>query len=105
LPCVAFEASVYYKIAQSLVSLKPSKQPKAPTKPTQPKLTRASSLATPSILDPDDIIKQLCTQTEELDIKEKDLKAKKKAKAAEIARLTSLGLGGVMEEVKPLKDV
>jgi hypothetical protein len=99
------------QIAQSSVSSKPSKQPKAPTKPTKPtnptkktpKPTLASSSAAPSI--PDDIIEQLCTQIEELDIEEEDPKAKKKAKAAEIARLTSLGLEGVMEEVKPLKDV
>jgi hypothetical protein len=39
-----------------------------------------------------------------LDIEE-DPKAKKKAKAAEIARLKALGLKGVIEEVKPLKDV
>jgi hypothetical protein len=81
---------------------------KAPTKPTKPtpkppKPSPASSSTAPSILD--DIIGQLCTQTEELDIEEEDPKAKKKAKAAEIARLTSRGLEGVMEEVKPLKDV
>jgi hypothetical protein len=46
----------------------------------------------------------LCSQTEGLDIEE-DLKAKKKAKVAEIARLKALGLKGVMEEAKPLKDV
>jgi hypothetical protein len=41
---------------------------------------------------------------EELDIK-KDPKAKKKAKAVEIACLKALGLKAVLEEVKPLKDV
>jgi hypothetical protein len=46
----------------------------------------------------------LCSQTEELDIKE-DPKAQKTAKAIEIARLKALGLKGVIEEVKPLKDV
>jgi hypothetical protein len=46
----------------------------------------------------------LYSQTEELDIEE-DPKAKKKAKADEIARLKALGLKGVMEEVKPLKNV
>jgi len=46
----------------------------------------------------------LCSQTEELDIEE-DPKAKKKAKAAEIARLKGLGLEGVMEEARLLKDV
>jgi hypothetical protein len=102
------------QIAQSLVLSKSSKQSKAPTKPTKPtenppkpaknptKPTPASSLASLSILDD---IEQLCIQTEELDIKEEDPKAKKKAEVAEIARLTSLGLEGVMEEVKPLKDV
>jgi hypothetical protein len=41
---------------------------------------------------------------EELDIEE-DPKAKKKAKAVEIAHLEGLGLKGVIEEVKPLKDI
>jgi hypothetical protein len=50
-----------------------------------------------------DLIKQLCSQTEELDIK--DLKAKKKVKEVEIARLTTLGLQGVIKEAKPLKEV
>ena len=46
----------------------------------------------------------MCSQTEELVIEE-DPRAKKKAEAVEIARLKALGLEGVMEEVKPLKDV
>jgi hypothetical protein len=50
-----------------------------------------------------DEFEELCSQIEGLDIK--DLKAKKKTKAAEIACLTALGLQGVIEEAKPLKDV
>jgi hypothetical protein len=59
----------------------------------------------PTTLSP---IEELCSQTEGLyieDNKEAKKKAKKKAKAKEIARLTKLGLKGVMEEAKPLKDV
>src|SRR5439155_4577762 len=38
-------------------------------------------------------------------VKALDLKAKKKAKAAEVARLSKLGLEGVIEEAKQPKDV
>jgi hypothetical protein len=48
-------------------------------------------------LDP---IEELYSQVEELDIK-----AKKKAKAEEIARLTQLGFQGVIEEAKLPNDV
>jgi Transposase IS4 len=98
------------QIAKSIGPSKP-KGPVKPTKPTAKPTTNpttnptakptAKPIAKPSILDP---IEQLCSQTEELDIEE-DPKVKKKAKAAEIARLTALGLQGVMEEAKPLKDV
>jgi hypothetical protein len=59
-----------------------------------------------------DLIEQLYSQTEGLDIKEddeeptdNDKKAKKKAKAKEITRLKKLGLQGVIEEAKLPKDV
>jgi hypothetical protein len=86
------------QIAESIGHSKP-KDPVKPTKSTENPTTKPT--AKPTILDP---IKQLCSQTEELDIRE-DPKAKKKAKAAEMARLKALGLEGVMKEVKSLKDV
>ena len=103
---------VYFddQIAESIKPSKPSKPPKDPKKPTAKPLNpfaRASASAKPfistepSIPDP---IEQLCSQTDELDIEE-DPKAKKKAKAVEIARLGALGLKGAMKEAKPLKDV
>jgi hypothetical protein len=104
-PKVHFDDQIAESIGPSKPS-KPSKSPKCPAKPLNPS-ARASASAKPSIstepsiLDP---IEQLCSQTEELDIEE-DPKAKKKAKAVEIARLEGLGLKGVMEEVKPLKDI
>jgi len=39
-----------------------------------------------------------------LDISD-DLKAKKKAKAAEITRLNALSLQGIMDEAKPLEEL
>jgi hypothetical protein len=91
------------QIAQSLGPSKSSRVPKSTAKPTaKPAAKPAENPAEkPLILDP---IEQLCSQTKELDIEE-DLNAKRKAKAAEIARLKALGLEGVMEEAKPLKDV
>ena len=106
---------VYFddKIVQSLVPKKP-KAPTKPTEPTKPAKAPPKSLSLPNpgssadsiILDEvlDDAVDELCSQTEGLDI-EDDPKMKKKAKAAEIARLTALGLQGVMEEAKPLKEV
>jgi hypothetical protein len=47
-----------------------------------------------------DPIEELCIGVEGL-----VLKVQKKAKTAEIARLSKLGLTGVMEEAKPPKDV
>ena len=86
--------------AQSLVPLEPSRAPKATKSTKKPPLstnpTTRSVANTPS-LDP---IEEQCSQVEELDIK-----AKKKAKAEEIARLTQLGFQGVMEEAKLPKDV
>jgi hypothetical protein len=90
--------------AQSLVPLEPSvasKPVKSATKSTQKpppsaKPTTKSAADTPT-LDP---IEELCSQVEGLDIK-----AKKKAKAEEIAQLTQLGFQGVMEEAKLPKDV
>src|SRR4030081_2624280 len=103
------------QIAQSLGPPKSSQVPEALVKPTKPTKLTAMPAAKPttkplqppatasastelsistklSILDP---IEQLCSQTEELDIEE-DPKAKRKAKAAEIAHLKGLGLDGVI---------
>jgi hypothetical protein len=105
-PKVHFDDQIAESIGPSKPS-KPSKSPEGPAKPTKstakhlnPSIKPSISIE-PSILDP---IEQLCSQTEELDIEE-DPKAKKKAKAVEIARLKALGLEGVIEEVRPLKDV
>ena len=76
----------------------PVNPPKNPLQPTSP--TPATSSAEPVVLDE---FEELCSQIEGLDIE--DPKAKKKAKTAEIKRLTTLSLQGVMEEAKPLKDV
>jgi hypothetical protein len=107
------------KIAQSLVPPKPTKPTKPPTKPAKArKPTKNPAKSTPpppaipptivtplaEPLVPDDAVEELCSQIEGLDIEE-DLKAKKKAKAAKVARLTTLGLQSIMEEAKPLKDV
>jgi len=88
------------RIAQSLdlsthcsVS-KPSKKPTA--KPTESAKSIPLTLA-PVLID---AIDELCDGIEEL-----DLKAKKKAKADEIGRLSKLGLKKVMEEAKNPKDV
>jgi hypothetical protein len=95
------------KIAQSLVPTKPTK-PTKPAKTTQ-KSFKPSALPTPASLSAEpivleDAVEELCSQTEGLGI-EDDLKTKKKAKAVEIARLATLGLQGVMEEAKPLKEI
>ena len=95
------------QIAQSLGPSKSSKAPKALPKPIKPtaKSLKPSPIAStstePFVLD---IVEDLCSQIEGLYIEE-DLKAKKKAKAAEIARLKGLGLDGVLKEARPLKDV
>jgi hypothetical protein len=104
------------QIAQSLGPSKSSRAPKALAKPTakplKPPATASTStepfastepLASTEPFDLD-AVEQLCSQTEGLDIEE-DPKAKKKAKAAEIARLKGLGLEGVMEEARLPKDV
>jgi hypothetical protein len=104
------------KIAQSLVLPKPPKPTKLRAKPAKPAkpakkppkstlatlATLATSLAKPLVSD--DAVEELGSQLEGLDIRE-DLKTKKKAKATEITRLTTLSLQGIMEEAKPLKDV
>jgi hypothetical protein len=100
------------KIAQSLVSAKPAK-PAKPTKPTKPTELAQKSKKPPapptqaSLAECDDVVEELCSQTQELDIRDDrdDLKTKMKAKAVEIARLTTLSLQGIMEEAKPLKEV
>jgi hypothetical protein len=82
---------------------KPSEKPTKPattptTKPTAKPTTKSTESAKPSALA--DPIEELCSGVEAL-----DLKAQKKAKAAEIARLSKLGLKRVMEEAKLPKDV
>ena len=87
------------QISQSSRPSKPSKAPKAVEPPTElstkPSTKPSAKPCTkPSALDP---IEQLCSQTEGLDIEDidttNDKKAKKKAKAEEVARLIKLGLG------------
>jgi hypothetical protein len=65
------------------------------TKPTATK---------PSTTKPTDLsaIQSICSRIEGLEI---DGKARKKAKVEEIARLTTLNLRSIMEEVKPIKEV
>lgn len=81
-------------------SARPTTQPtaQASTKlPAKPFANAPKPSASAPDLDP---IAELCSQTEALDIK-----AKKKAKQEEVTWLTKLGLKGVIEEVKPLRDV
>ena len=98
------------KIVQSLPSTK-SKKPAKPTKPIEttksvPKSQKPpTSLLQTSLAEcDDDLIEELCSQAQDLDISD-DPKAKKKAKAAEITRLNALSLQGIMEEAKPLKEL
>ena len=95
------------QIAQLPGPLKPSVAPKTPArhrkpaaKPTKP----TKSSIPPSTTEPTNLsaIQDLCSGIEELEI---DGKAKKKAKAEEMARLTTLDLKSIMEEAKPLKEV
>ena len=100
---------VYFdeQYTQSLVPSEPSRAPQA--KPTTKSVLKSTQKPLPSTkpttisvanapaLDP---IEELCNQVEELDIK-----AKKKAKAKEIVRLTQLGFEGVIEEAKLPEDV
>jgi hypothetical protein len=81
----------------------PSKTSKGSTKaPPTAKSSKTLSETPLDTLDPPilDSIEELCSQTAELDIK-----AKKKAKSDEISRLTKLGFQGVLEEIKPLKEI
>jgi len=68
---------------------------KASTKVSTKVSTEASTEA-PTL----DLIEELCSQTEALDIK-----VKKKVKAEEVVRLTKLGLKGIIEEVKSITDI
>jgi hypothetical protein len=93
---------------------KPSTAPNASTKPTpttkpteKPPPTAKSNAKpskSPTNLPISDPVEDLYSQTAKLDIKA-DIKAKKQAKLAEIARLSKLGFQGVLEEIKPLKEV
>ena len=77
------------KIVQSQAPTKPAKPAKsakpAPKSKKPPTLPTEASLAECD----DDVVEELCSQTQDLDIWD-NLKAKKKAKATEIARLTTL---------------
>jgi hypothetical protein len=96
--------------AQSLVPLEPSiaskpvksatKSTKKPPPCTKPPLSTKPTSKLAANTPSSDLIEELCSQVEELDIK-----AKKKAKAEEIARLIQLGFQGVIKEAKLLKDV
>jgi hypothetical protein len=89
------QASTKLPIKPSANASKPSVNAPKPSAKSSANAPKPSANA--PALDP---IAELCSWTEALDIK-----AKKKAKQKEITRLTKLGLRGVMEEVKPLKDV
>jgi hypothetical protein len=83
--------------SKPFVALKPPasrKEPAAkPTKSAIPSTTEPTNLSA---------IQGICSRIERLEI---DEKAKKKAKAEEVARLTTLDLKSIMEEAKPLKEV
>src|SRR5436305_8096074 len=86
----------------------PAKVPaKAPKKAPKKVPKALKSTANPSTEQLD--IEQLCGQIEGLDLEEDILrpnnKAKKKAKAEEISRLSKLSLDSIMEEAKDPKDV
>jgi hypothetical protein len=95
------------QIAQLPGPSKPSVAPKPPArhrkpaaKPTKP--TKSSII--PPTTEPTNLsaIQGLCSGIEGFDI---NGKAKKKARAEEIAQLTTLDLKGIIEEAKPLKEV
>ena len=106
------------RIVQSRPS-KPSIAPDAPAKPIKPaskstakpkarpttKLPKSTTSTKPSATEPTNLdpVQELCSQTEGLEITNK--KARKKAKADEIVRLTALDLKSIIEEAKPPKEV
>jgi hypothetical protein len=106
------------RIVQSRPS-KPSIAPDAPAKPIKPaskstakpkarpttKLPKSTTSTKPSATEPTNLdpVQELCSQTEGLEITNE--KARKKAKADEIVRLTALDLKSIMEEAKPPKEV
>ena len=99
-------------------SIAPNAPPKPAPKPTKPtpkstktpkakpttKTTKSTASTKPSATKPTDLdlVQELCSQTEGLNITEK---AKKKAKADEIVRLAALDLKSIMEEAKPPNEV
>ena len=89
------------KPAKALKSTKSTTKSTKSTKSTQSKTPTAQPTQVP---ESDDVIEELCNQTQDLDI-EDGLKEKKKVKAAEIAHLTRLSLQNIIEEAKPLEDV
>src|SRR6266487_5503499 len=95
-PTVPFDE----RIKQSLGPLNCPSTSKPSEKPTTNSTQLAKSLPPTLVPVPIDPIDELCYGIEAL-----DLKARKKAKAAEIVRLSKLGLKGVMEEAKQPNDV
>jgi hypothetical protein len=98
------------KIAQSLPSTK-SKKPAKPAKPAKTTKSALKSQKPPTPLSQaslaecdDDLIEELCSQAQDLDISN-NLKAKKKAKVAEIACLNTLSLQEIMDKAKALEEV
>jgi cytochrome c5 len=92
---------------EKIVPKQPAKPAKAPKSTKSAKSTQKSKnpAAQPTqVPESDGVIEELCNQTQDLDIKDGP-KEKKKAKAAEIARLNRLSLQKVMEEAKPLEEV
>ena len=87
---------------------KPAKAPKSiksaaksATKPIKSTQKPKTPTAQP---ESDNVIEELCNQTQDLDIDSP--KEKKRAKAAEVARLTRFtSLQDIIEEAKPLEDV
>src|SRR6266498_845233 len=107
--------------AQYSGSSEPLKSPKSSTKPTakpsvEPNPRKGSAKAsTKALASTLDLIKELYSQTKELDIQgdpkakkaktEEIATTKKKAKAEEVARLSKLSLDDILKEAKAPKDV
>src|SRR5436305_13068914 len=109
-PTVPFDEKI--ALAKPAKALKSTKSATKSTKPTKSAAESANSTQkskTPAaqptqVLEADDVIEELCIVTQDLDIGG-DPKAKKKAKAAEITRLNTLSLQGIMDEAKPLEEL
>jgi hypothetical protein len=98
---------------EKIAPAKPAEPAKAPksaksaaksTKSTKSTWSKTLAAQPTQVPESDNVIEELCNQTQDLDIKDGP-KERKKAKAAEIARLTRLSLQNIIEEAKPLEDV